>query len=247
MVERRRLILALVAIMAVAAGSYYFLTIPRSSTLREESEHFQFFFDGLSDAPLRPIAEALEDNYDRIVSDLGGVSMPVVSVKVWRSREGFYDEMERLIGVRYPGADGYVYGGEELHVRLVDDAPIKAVHELAHAVSLSLNPTFANDPRWLWEAVAIYEAGQFVHPSRLSYMARGDYPSIQELNSGFGTGGNKIYSVGYVLAEYIVEGWGMDALRELIRANGDVSAVLDMSVEEFQQGWHGWVEARYLS
>ena len=244
---RKRLIIALAAVIAVSVAYYSFLTMPRRATFREESEHFQFFFDGLSDAPLRPIAEALEDNYDRIVSDLGIDSMPVVRVKVWRYREGFYGEMERLLGVRYPGADGYVYGGEELHVRLVDDAPIKAVHELAHVVSLNLNPTFANDPRWLWEAVAIYEAGQFVHPSGLGYMARGDYPSIQELNSGFGTGGNKIYSVGYVLAEYIVEGWGMDALRELITANGDVSAVLGVSVDEFQQGWHGWVEARYLS
>jgi hypothetical protein len=240
MVERRRLILALAVIMAVASGSYYFFTIPRSSTLREESEHFQIFFDGLSDAPLRPIAEALEKNYPKIVSDLGVASMPVVRVKVWRSAEGFYDEMERLLGVRYPGAD-------ELHVRLVDDAPIKAVHEFAHAVSLNLNPTFANNPRWLWEAVAIYEAGQFVNPSRLGYMARGDYPSIQELNSGFGTGGNKIYSVGYILAEYIVEGSGIYALRELIMANGDVSAILGVSIDEFQQGWHGWIEARYIS
>jgi hypothetical protein len=247
MVERRRLILALAAIMAVAAGSYYFLTIPRSSTLREESEHFQFFFDGLSDAPIRPIAGALEENHDRVISDLGVASMPVVRVKVWRSTEGFYDEMVRLLGVRYSGADGYVYGGEELHVRLVNDAPIKAVHEFAHVVSLNLNPTFSNNPRWLWEAVALYEAGQFVPPSRLNYMARGDYPSIQELNSDFGTGGNKIYSVGYVLAEYIIEGWGMDALRELITTNGDVSAVLGMSVDELQQGWHRWIEARYLS
>jgi hypothetical protein len=53
--------------------------------------------------------------------------------------------------------------------------------------------------------------------------------------------------VGYVLAEYIIEGWGMDALRELITTNGDVSAVLGMSVDELQQGWHRWIEARYLS
>jgi hypothetical protein len=244
---RRRWILALAAAVALAVTAYFLLAVPRPVILREESERFQFFFDGLSDSALRPIIGALEENYDRIVGDLGVASMPVVRVKVWKSKAGFYDEMDRLLGVRYPGADGYVYGAEELHMRLVSNAPGNAVHEFAHVASLNLNPTFANNPRWFWEAVAIYEAGEFVHPTRLSYMARGEYPSIQELNSDFGTGGNRIYSVGYVLAEYIVENWGMEALRELIRANGDVRTVLGTSVEEFEQGWHDWVEAKYLS
>ena len=38
------------------------------------------------------------------------------------------------------------------------DALIEAaVHEFAHGVSLHVNPRFGNNPRWLWEAVAIYE------------------------------------------------------------------------------------------
>ena len=36
------------------------------------------------------------------------------------------------------------------------------VHEFAHCVSLQVNPRIANNPRWLWESVAIYESRQSV-------------------------------------------------------------------------------------
>lgn len=244
---RRRWILFLAAAVTLAATAYVLLAVPRPITLREESERFQFYFDGLSGSALQPIVESLEENYGRIVGDLGLASMPVVRVKVWRSRAGFYDEMEGLLGVRYSGSDGYVYGAEELHIMLVSDAPTNAVHEFAHVASLNLNPTLANNPRWLWEAVALYEAGQFVHPARLSYMAAGDYPSIQELDSDFGTGGDRVYAVGYLLAEYVVDNWGMEALRALIEANGDTRTALETDLEAFEGGWHEWLEDKYLS
>lgn len=244
---RRRWALILASIAVVAAFSYYILYAPRECTLREESEHFSFYFDGFSGAGLQPIIDSLEENHDRIVADLGVGSMPVVRVKVWASKAGFYREMERLLGVRYPGADGYVFGSGEFHVMLVSDVAVKAVHEFAHVVSLNLNRRFSNNPRWLWEAVAIYEAGQFIHPNRLGYMVDGDYPSMEELDSAYGTQGNRIYSVGYLLAEYIVDGWGMGALRDLIMANGDLEEVLGVGAQEFEQGWHTWVEDRYLS
>ena len=238
--------LILAAIVAVSTIGY-FLVAPTGMSLRDESDHFQFYFDGFSPSKIRPITDELEENYWRIVEDLGVDSMPVVRVKIWSSRRGFYEEMERLLTVSYPGADGYVFGPDELHVRLVSDTSGNAVHEFAHVVSLNLNPLFSNNPRWLWEAVAIYEAEEFVHPDRLHFIVNGDYPSISELNSDFGTEGDRIYSVGYVLTEYIIEGWGMEALRDLIVTSGDLESVLGMDAEEFEVGWHGWLEAKYLA
>ncbi|TRO47212.1 hypothetical protein E2P65_04720 [Candidatus Bathyarchaeota archaeon] len=244
---RRRWALGLAAIAVVAAFSYYLLYAPRECTLRAESEHFRFYFDGFSLDGLQPIIDSLEENFDRIVADLGVGSMPVVRVKVWVSKAGFYREMERLLGVRYPGADGYVYGSGEFHVMFVDDVAVKAVHEFAHVVCLKLNPTFGNNPRWLWEAVALYEAGQLIYPDRLGYIVDGDYPSMEELDSPYGTQGNRIYSVGYTLAEYIVDVWGMGSLRDLVRTNGDLESVLGVGAREFELGWHAWVEDKYLS
>jgi hypothetical protein len=155
--------------------------------------------------------------------------------------------MEELLGVRYAGADGYVYGAGEFHIRLVRDAAGNAVHEFSHVVSLNVNREFANNPRWLWEAVAIYEAQEFVDPKKVQYMVEGDYPTLSELNLGFGTGGNRIYSLGYILAEYVVEGWGMEALRGLIESNGNMISVLGVDIKEFENGWHEWLERKFFS
>ena len=71
-------------------------------------------------------------------------------------------------------------------------------------MSLNVTGGFINKPRWLSEAIAIYEARGFVDPKRLQYIVEGDYP-LSELDSEFGTGGNRIYCVSYVLTEYIVD------------------------------------------
>ena len=61
--------------------------------------------------------------------------------------------------MRFPGSRGYVTGDNELrllyHRRL--SAQKEAVHEFAHVVSMYVNSTIPNNPRWLWEAVALYE------------------------------------------------------------------------------------------
>ncbi|HEY1870644.1 MAG TPA: hypothetical protein VGG71_06260, partial [Chitinophagaceae bacterium] len=36
------------------------------------------------------------------------------------------------------------------------------IHEFAHCVSRDINWTIVNDPRWLWEAIAIYDVGYFL-------------------------------------------------------------------------------------
>jgi len=41
---------------------------------------------------------------------------------------------------------------------------VNVVHGFCHAVSLYVSPTFGNNPRWLWEAVALYENAEFVDP-----------------------------------------------------------------------------------
>ncbi len=52
--------------------------------------------------------------------------------------------------------------------------------------------------------------------------------------------------VGYVLGDFIVSTWGMDAMLGLIRANGRLEQVLGISTGEFEQRWYTWLRARYF-
>jgi hypothetical protein len=112
---------------------------------------------------------------------------------------------------------------------------------------MQINSTIPNNPRWLWEAVALYENDEFVNPRSLPYMVSGNYPTLDELNSDYNSGNQQIYSVGYVLLEYIVETWGMDEVIELIKSNGHISLVLGRTESEFEYGWYQYVEQTYFN
>lgn len=213
----------------------------------EEGDHFEYLlYDNLSDSDISAVSENLENNFQRIISDLGRENLPTIKVGIWQNYTNFLNAMENDIGTRYQGATGYVMSDREFRIYFNNDAPTAAVHEFAHVVSIHVNSTIPNNPRWLWEAVALYENQEFVDPGTLSYMLTGNYPSIEELNSDYNSG-TKIYSVGYVLMEYIVESWGRDKMIELILYNGNIQRVLDKTVSEFESGWHQFIESKYLT
>lgn len=111
-----------------------------------------------------------------------------------------------------------------MRVLAVAQVARNAVHELCHSVSLYVNPSFANNPRWLWESVALYENGD------------ADV-----------TTGRQVYEVGYLIGEFVVARGGLPALRDLIRTPGDTAAVLGLSPAQFEAAWYAYVRERYLS
>ena len=122
----------------------------------------------------------------------------------------------------------------------------EAVHEFAHVVSLNLHPNFGNNPRWLWESVAMFAAEEFRDPKDVPSLREGSYPTLEELNTDFNSG-RSIYDVGYVLVDYIINTWDHDHLIALIRSNGAIEQTLGISESDFEKGWQQYVEETYLS
>jgi len=210
-------------------------------------DNFKFIlYDGLNVSNINAISRNLEDNYKRITGHLEVREMPKVTVKIWADYNNFLNNMENDIGIRYTGATGYVYGPTELRLYFNNQVSESAVHEFAHLVSMQVNSTVANNPRWLWEAVALYETGQFVNPSSLPYMVSGNFPTLNELNTDYNSSNHSIYSVGYVLLEYLIDKWGMDSVINLIKNNGSIAGVLGITTQEFEYGWHEFVQVKYL-
>lgn len=209
-------------------------------------ERFEFAVHGdASVVDTGAISDSLDAHYERILGDLGVRGMPVVTVGVWTDRQAFLDDMEATSGARYSGVRGYIVRPNEIRLLQQSDIAHVAVHEFAHLVSMQVNPAIPNSPRWLWEAVAVYEAGEFVDPRTLDYMTSGDYPGLEELNATLEVD-YKIYRVGYVLIEYVVSNWGMDAVIGLIETNGDIAGQLGISPTAFEAGWHLFVEDKYI-
>lgn len=212
------------------------------------SEHYTLSLeDGLPPQEAQPILNRLEREHPRITASLGVDARHPIMVRVWRDREAFLVRMERDLGVRFPGAGGYVVGPTEACVLFQPQAAQVAVHECAHAQSLRLNPHFGNRPRWLWEAVALYEAEEFVDPRTLPYLVADQFPTLEALNQLPGPAGQQIYEVGWLLAAFIQDRWGSQAYRDLIHTQGDLPRVLGLNEATFHVDWKTWVKKKYLA
>ena len=218
------------------------------STDVPDVEHFDYIlYDGLTTNKISELSRNLESNYKRIIADLQVQKMPKVAVKIWADYNNFLNAMEADIGKRYTGATGYVFGKTEVRLYFNTQVAVAAVHEFAHLVSMQVNDNIPNNPRWLWEAVALYENNEFVDPKLLPYMVSGKFPTLNELNSDYNSSNQYIYSVGYVLIEYVVQTWGLNMVIDLIKNNGKISSVLGITTQDFESGWFQFVNEKYLN
>ncbi len=101
-----------------------------------------------------------------------------------------------------------------------------------------------NDARWLWESLACYEGEQFVDLKLLGY-TKENFPTLEALNDA--ETGEMIYDFGFVLIEFIKNKWGEKAILKLIKTNGDLAKVLEVSEDEFNAMWRHYVTQRYLT
>jgi hypothetical protein len=212
--------------------------------LRLSTAHFRLFADRTSAATVQSAADSLERQYARVLNDLNVASLGPISVRIWQDDASYYAVLDRYFGVHYQ-ATGYITGKDELRVLAVPQLDVNVVHEFCHAVSLSVSSTFANNPRWLWETLALYENGELVQPQTLDYFVRGAYPTLAALNAD-PNAGRQIYELGYVIGEFIVARWGRAGLLDLVRANGDLTAVFGVTPAAFEAEMYGWIRAKYL-
>jgi hypothetical protein len=143
--------------------------------LRRQTAHFRILAGQAPDAAVVAAAEGLEAHYARVLSDLGVGDVAMVTVKIWQDEATYFSVLEGYFGERYQ-ATGYITGRDEIRVLAVPQLPVNVVHEFCHIVSLYVNPSIANNPRWYWEAIALYENGELVPPRTLDYMCAGPTP-----------------------------------------------------------------------
>ena len=211
---------------------------------RLRTPHFQMHAGLAPDDALQSIATALEGTYARVVGELETGEVGGIAVEVWQDEASFYAAMESYFGRRY-AATGYVTGPTTLRVLVVPRVERNATHELCHALSLRVNPTFANNPRWLWEAVALFENGELVDPRTVPYMAAGRFPTLGQLDADPNVS-RQVYEVGYLIGEFVVSRAGRAGLLRLIRANGDVTALGFAGPRAFEEAWAAYVRERYF-
>jgi hypothetical protein len=241
------------AALALAASCDSGPTQPSSSSGNEQlalklsTAHFRVLADRANPTTLQAIADALEAAYPRVTADLRTGELPTVSAHVWTDEASFTAAMRSNLGVVWPGTRGYVFATRNIAVLAVSSAGAiaeTATHEFIHVATQAVNPSISNNPRWLWETVALYLNGEIVNPATLAYMRTGQFPTLAALNASFNDS-RQIYEVGYVLGEFIVANWGLDGMVRLVQTNGNVPDTLGLSVADFEARWYAFLKANY--
>ena len=217
-------------------------TSPSAQWITYTSARFVFRHTALDSASITQTAATLDRERARIMSDLGVGQLPTVTVTLYADRESMRAAVAPLVGSIPAFANGLITGADQIHIVSPNAAQtwsyaegvVNIVHELAHSVSIQVNPTIGNNPRWLWETVALFEAGQIRDRQQLPYCTSGAPLSFNELNSLSNT---IVYDVGGLLGEFIVSTWGRETLIAMIRANGNVMQVPGLTEQQFLARW----------
>jgi hypothetical protein len=214
------------------------------------SANFTFRYTPMDAASIAATAAAVEAQYARIVEDLGVPGMPAVRVTLYPDVDALRAGVAPIVGAIPSFASGLVTGPADIHVLSPSLGAqwsyavgvTAIVHEFAHCASMRLNPSIANNPRWLWESVALYEAGDIVDPRTVGFMTAGQPPTLLEMNRIEDT---RVYQVGGLIGAFVVDTWGEAALRDLVRTNGAVQTVLGVDEAAFVSRWLAYARERY--
>src|SRR5262245_55183253 len=136
--------------------------------------HFTFYYTEWDSTNIAAIGDSLEGHYQRITADLNSGTLPMVHVHFYSSYDSLADAVSSAVPNLPSWAIGLATAEDQIHMLSPNDPNYSfqymftnLVHEFAHCVSWHINPTIANNPRWLWESVAIFEADQFVDPHNI--------------------------------------------------------------------------------
>lgn len=230
-----------------------------------KSTHFDMSYSGVLQSEAEDISKALEQNYDRVRSDLEDPTHGNISVFIHPTQ----DEFNKATGLINSKANGTSRGPLAFHLKyetwfnavLPPEMQKVAVHEFTHCVQLNVliqdalsklkaaETTDFNDifekkfaqeyPQWFWEALSDYESG-IINTASIKYGMKGN-PTLKELNTS-----RQIYIVGYTIVEYFVIKFGKKKLPEFIKSYGNFEQTLGISEKQFESGWQAFVLEKYL-
>ncbi|MEJ5285555.1 MAG: hypothetical protein ACP5Q5_11070, partial [Brevinematia bacterium] len=116
------------------------------------------------------------------------------------------------------------------------------LHEFVHSAIRYKFPT-NRIPVWIDESIAQYLSKTYLNPISLGYVKEGDYPTFFEIES---YSGQKVYQVGYVLAEFILNKLGKDKMFKIIENDGNISKAINLTTLQLEEEWHKYLK-EYIS
>lgn len=234
MIKNLSNIAAILAFISIFMSS---CTDGKSKTRIHKTTHFEFYYSALDEDNIEEIGDSLESFYQMPIDRLKAENVKTIQVYLYENG------ME--LNAAHPDIPEWALGlatsATEIHMVSPNNEqyPFKWMisnlqHEFVHCISMNLNPSIANSPRWLWESVAIYESNQQTPIESLELEGANATICLEELNSFSNT---IIYKMGYSIGDFIVSTYGLESWRQLILNHGNIEKTLGLTEQEFCSAW----------
>lgn len=214
-------------------------------TLKKSTEHFTFLYTEIDSINVRHIAGRLERSYDKILNDFKIENIPVTMVRIYPDIKSFHQ------AINFPNAPDYIlataFGKDDFRMTSPNSVSQEdsltliqnVTHEFTHCVHLNIDYS-PNNPRWLWEGIAMFEADWFFDPQEIDIIKNKQFPPLATLNNG------QEYELGYAIIEAIKDIWGFDVVIDLIKKRGDTQVVLQISQNQFEEKIYERIYTKYI-
>jgi metallo-beta-lactamase class B len=210
-------------------------------TQKKRINHFEFWYSDIDKANIDSLSFHLESKYEKILKDLKLTGLPITRVKIYPDLESFH------YAINQPDAPAEVlataFGKDEF--RMVsptkggDELMQFIAHEFTHCVHLNIDYA-PNNPRWLWEGLAMYESGWIMDPTQIDAVKNKQFPALESLGNGME------YMLGYVIIEAIKDLWGSDALISLIKNRGNTEKAVGLNQKDFEAKVFDRIYRKYI-
>ncbi len=209
-------------------------------TIYRQTQHF--VLKGNPDLDyIKGIAEALENSYSRITTDLEASLDQSIEVYVHTSQKRLHSALGLLDGPKWLRA-GHIWGLLHLAPKACFDdisAEQVAVHTFLLLLIQKINPAV---PYWLQQAVATYYAGWMTKEKidALNFDFQ-DFPALSKTHGMLSSYSSfkeiHGYEWGYTVIDYIINHYGVKRLAEFLRKPYDFVGVFGVTEEQFWEGW----------
>lgn len=211
------------------------------------SDHFEIYYDN-TDTNNKIYADScikeLENNYQRILDFLKfeEKAMPAVKIFLFENMDSLKQSLTyELNGSIMGKINGFALYSNVFYInRECADFLSCSLNMFVHNVTM--NMTFIDMiPGWLFQGTASYlsQKSDYYAWSYRSMSLNG-FPPLDE----FGSDPNNVYMYGYSMVEYIAKTYGDDKISELIRGYGDFYKILNITEDEFREGYKKFIKTK---
>lgn len=224
--------------------------------LVKETDNFIVYYMEFDERCIDKVLDDLEKNYHRITSNLNQKLDDKLVIEV-------YSDLKLLhLALGLSDAPNWIRGGLREDKIIIaspmnpppgsdfDNVLKTAVHEFVHIIVNKINKDI---PRWLNEGIACFEAkdnnDDWIKETVQKGLINNKVPTFKDLDTGddFSTFFDRDgYQYSYTIIKSIVEEFGYDKLRNLIKYPNEFKRIFMINEKQLQDKWIDFIKKNYL-